>query len=82
MESRGTLKLKFLNGKEITFSCDRDPESLRIESGGFSSKEIFETDFKNSRYKWKEKKYLSSERLESFGIIERVKIEILNGQYQ
>lgn len=80
-ESRGALKLKFSNGKEITFNCDVDAQSIKIKSGGFSDKGTLETDFGDGRYKWKEKEFLKKEDLKSFGQIKQIEIEILTTNY-
>ena len=76
-ESRGTLKLEFSNGEEITFNCDVDAESININRGGFADKGTLETDFEDERYKWRNKEFLSKEELESFGQINQAEIEIL-----
>ena len=80
-ESRGTLKLELSNGKEITFNCDGDAESIKINSGGFSDKGTLETGFEDGRYKWNEKEFLKEEDLKSFGQIKQTEIEILTTNY-
>lgn len=81
-ESRGTLKLEFSNGEEITFNCGGDAESIKIKRGGFANKGTLETDFEDERYKWREKEYLNYEDLKSLGQIEKTEIEILTSNKQ
>lgn len=76
-ESRGALKLQLSNGKEITFKCDVDSESIKIRKGGFTNKENFEAEFEDGRYKWKEKEFLNRENLKTLGKIKQTKIEFL-----
>ncbi|PHN00554.1 hypothetical protein [Flavilitoribacter nigricans] len=75
-ESRGTLKLEFSTGEQITLSCDADAESIRIQRGGFLDKSSLEKDFKDGRYHWKEKEFLRKEELQAFGYIQGTEIEI------
>jgi len=79
-ESRGTLKLEFSNGKELTFKCDADTESIKVQKGGFQDKGTLETDFEDGRYRWKEKEFLSEEKLQIFGRIRNTEIKILTWQ--
>lgn len=80
-ESRGTLKLELSNGKELTFNCDEDAESIKITEGGFVDKGTLETDFEDGRYKWEEKEFLNTEKLKSLGQIKQTEIEILTSNY-
>lgn len=80
-ESRGILKLEFSNKDEITFGCDGDAESLKIQSGGFSDKGTLETDYEDNRNRWAEKEYLSKEKIIELGKIEKTEIEILTSDY-
>ena len=76
-ESLGNLKLEFSNGKEITFGCDSDSESIKIQKGGFANKGTLETDFEDNRYKWIEKEYLTKTELKTFGKVVKTEIEFL-----
>jgi len=77
-ESRGTLKLLFSSGKEITFNCDMDAQSIKIANGGFANKGTLETDFNDRVYQWKERNFLEQEELELLGQIKQTEISILN----
>ncbi len=81
-ESMGTLKLKLSDGQELTFDCHVDAESLNIRKGGFSGKGTLETDFEDNRYKWKEKEFLSSNKLKQLGEITNVFVELLTAHFE
>lgn len=80
-ESLGTLKLEFSNGKELTFDCNQDAESLNIQLGSFTDKGNLETDFKDSPYKWRIKEYLNSKQLLELGEIKKCFIELISTKY-
>jgi hypothetical protein len=80
-ESLGTLKLSFSDGKELTFNCDGDAESLNISPGSFTDKGNLETDFTDNRFKWLVKDYLSKQDLIKLGKIIDCKIELLSNDF-
>jgi len=80
-ESLGTLKLSFSDEKELIFNCDRDAESLNISQEGFTAKDTLETDFKDSRYKWLVRDFLSRNDLIKLGKIIDCKIELLSNEF-
>lgn len=80
-ESLGTLKLSFSDGKELIFNCDGDAESLNISLGGFINKGNLENDFKDNRYKWLVRDYLSKQDLIKIGKVIDCKIELLPNDF-
>lgn len=81
-ESKGSLKLIFSNDEKIIFKCDIDAESLRIKKGDFTNKRALETDFKDGKYRWKEKEFLNKKKLQSLGQIVKSEIELLTFEKQ
>ena len=77
-ESRGVLKLELSNGDEYTFQCDVDAESLNIYKGEFTDKRKIEDGFKDGRYKWIPKEFISNEILNQLGKIVSTEIQISN----
>lgn len=77
-ESMGTLKVTLADSRELTFNCAKDAESLVIREGGFSDKSAFEKDFDNNVFKWTEQSFISSNRLNSFGVVTKCYAELLS----
>lgn len=80
-ESMGTLKIVLSNRQEFTFDCYGDAQSLSIRKGGFTDKGTLETDFEDNRYRWKEKDFLSSDKLAHFGKITNIYFEELTNEF-
>lgn len=80
-ESMGTLKILLSNGQEFIFDCDGDAESLSIRKGSFTDKRTLDIDFEDNRYKWKEKDFLSSDKLAQFGKITNIYLEELTNEF-
>lgn len=77
-ELMGMLKITLANNREFTFSCADDADSLVIREGGFSNKSAFEKDFDNNLFQWTEQSFISSNRLNSFGVVTKCYTELLS----